>query len=99
MHEYQHPLMCYWIYKKKRMGLDEALMPKESFRYISFSSPSLEKGDREIFDQCARKGLRKIISCPSWMYYTFTQAASTVLPHIIPPPSDIGYQINVASKI
>ena len=50
-----------WINEKKKkrqgMGLDRTLMPKELSSYIfflssSFSSPPLEKGEREMFDQC-----------------------------------------------
>ena len=52
------------------MGLDTPLMPNEmlsyifflpSFSYFSSSSP-LGKGDREMFDQHARKDLKKCIS-------------------------------------
>ena len=54
------------------MGLDSPLMPNELSGYIFFlpsfssssSSPSLGKGDREMFDQRARirKDLKKCIS-------------------------------------
>ena len=57
------------MYKEtKGMGLDSPLMPNELPGYIfilpSFSpssSPSLGKGDREMFDQRARKDLKKCI--------------------------------------
>ena len=54
--------------KRKGMGLDSPLMPNELPGYIFFlpsfssSSPSLGKGDREMFDQRARKDLKKCIS-------------------------------------
>ena len=52
---------------KKGMDLDSPLKPNELPGYIfflpSFSSsssfPSLRKGDREMFDQSARKDLKK----------------------------------------
>ena len=53
------------------MGLDSPLMPNELRGYIFFppsfassssSSPSLGKGDREMFDQRARIDLKKCIS-------------------------------------
>ena len=46
------------------MGLDNPLMPNELRGYIFFppSSPSLGKGDREMFDQRARIDLKKCIS-------------------------------------
>ena len=58
------------MYKEgKGMGLDSPLMPNELPSYIFFlpsfsssSSPSLGKGDREMFDQRARKDLKKCIS-------------------------------------
>ena len=59
------------MYKERKgMGLDSPLMPNELSGYIFFlpsfssssSSPSLGKGDREMFDQCARKDLKKCIS-------------------------------------
>ena len=62
------------MYKKKKgMGLDSPLnlMPNELPGYIFFlpsfsssssSSLSLGKGDREMFDQRARKDLKKCIS-------------------------------------
>ena len=53
------------------MGLDSPLMANELPGYIFFlpsfssssssSSPSLGKGDREMFDQRARKDLKKCI--------------------------------------
>ena len=59
------------MYKEtKGMGLDSSLslMPNELPGYIFFlpsfsssSSPSLGKGDREMFDQRARKDLKKCI--------------------------------------
>ena len=58
------------MYKERKgMGLDSPLMPNELPGYILFlpsfsssSSPSLGKGDREMFDQHARKDLKKCIS-------------------------------------
>ena len=56
------------MYKEgKGMGLDSPLMPNELPGYIFFlpsfsSSSSLGKGDREMFDQRARKDLKKCIS-------------------------------------
>ena len=56
-------------YQKKKesrgMGLlDKIFMPKE----LSSSSSPLEKKDREMFDQCARKSLVKSKLCLSGMY-------------------------------
>ena len=59
------------MYKERKgMGLDSPLMPNELPGYIFFlpsfssssSSPSLGKGDMEMFDQRARKDLKKCIS-------------------------------------
>ena len=58
------------MYKERKgMGLDSPLMPNELRGYIFFlpsfassSSPSLGKGDREMFDQRARIDLKKCIS-------------------------------------
>ena len=59
------------MYKERKgMGLDSPLMPNKSPGYIFFlpsfssssSSPSLGKGDRGMFDQRARKDLKKFIS-------------------------------------
>ena len=56
------------MYKERKgMGLDSPLMPNELPGYIFFlpsfsSSPSLGKGDRKMFDQRARKDLKKCIS-------------------------------------
>ena len=51
------------------MDLDSPLIPNELPGYIFFlpsfsssSSPSLGKGDREMFDQRTRKDLKKCIS-------------------------------------
>ena len=55
------------MYKeRKRMGLDSPLMPNELPGYIFFlpsfsSSPSLRKLDTEMFDQRARKDVKKCI--------------------------------------
>ena len=77
------------MYKERKgMGLDSPLMPNKLPGYIFFlpsfssssssSSPSLGKGDREMFDQRARKDLKKCIS----IYHVLvgcitTDAAST----------------------
>ena len=58
------------MYKERKgMGLDSLVMPNELLGYIffltSFSSsfsPSLGKGDREMFDQRTRKVLKKCIN-------------------------------------
>ena len=88
--------------ERKGMGLDSPLMPNELPGYIFFlpsfssstssSSPSLGKGDREMFDQRARKDLKKYInlSCLSQLVGYITDAASTafvLLPLITPPPT------------
>ena len=55
-----------YMYKERKgMGLDSPLMPNELPDYIFFLpsfSPSLGKGDRKMFDQRARKDLKKCIS-------------------------------------
>ena len=58
------------MYKERKgMGLDSRLMLNELLGYIFFlpsfsssSSPSLGKGDSEMFDQRATKDLKKCIS-------------------------------------
>ena len=93
------------MYKERKgMGLDSPLMPNELRGYIFFlpsfasssssSSPSLGKGDREMFDQRARIDLKKCLSCLSQLVACITDAASTafvLLPLITPPPNTHTY--------
>ena len=78
------------------MGLDSPLMPNELPGYIFFlfsfsssSSPSLGKGGREMFDQRARKDLKKCIinlSCLSQLVGCITGYCKHSLCLITPPP-------------